>query len=130
MTAKAADEKEPFSAFSAFSAFFLADREGRNLSHRERPHPQTPLGANLFRVRPGPFLSEDLGNGSFAQFADARTLMERNTFLVGRDLRLARPGDLIFYRQLDQNSPYDVPDATQYHSPFHSRIFCGEEGVV
>jgi hypothetical protein len=108
----------------------------RHLTESPRPsirqyvYPQTPLGANLFRVRPGPFLPQDLGNGSFAQFADARTLMERNTFLVGRDLRLARPGDLIFYRQLDQNSPYDVPDATQYHSPFHSMIFCGEDGVV
>ncbi len=93
-------------------------------------YPQTPLGANLFRVRPGPFLPEDLGNGSFAQFADAQTLMERNTFLVGRDLRLARPGDLIFYRQLDQNSANDVPDATHYHSPFHSMIFCGDDGFV
>ena len=54
-------------------------------------YPQTPLGANLFRVRPGPFHREDIDNGSFAQFADARTLMERNTYLVGRDLRLARP---------------------------------------
>jgi uncharacterized protein YfaT (DUF1175 family) len=99
-------------------------------SIRQYVYPQTPLGANLFRVRPGPFLAEDLGNGSFAQFADARTLMERNTYLVGRDLRQARPGDLIFYRQLDQNSPYDVPGATPHHSPFHSMIFCGESGVV
>ena len=99
-------------------------------SIRQYVYPQTPLGANLFRVRPGPFLPEDLRNGSFAQFADARTLMERNTYLVGRDLRLARPGDLIFYRQLDQNSPYDVPDATPHRSPFHSMIFCGETGVV
>ncbi len=89
-------------------------------------YPQTPLGANLFRVRPGPFVAEDIHNGSFAQFADARTLMEHNTYLVGRDLRLARPGDLIFYRQLDQDSPYDVPDTTRYHSPFHSMIVCGE----
>jgi uncharacterized protein len=93
-------------------------------------YPQTPLGANLFRVRLGLFHREDIENGSFAQFADARTLMERNTYLVGRDLRLARPGDLIFYRQLDQNSPYDVPGATHYHSPFHSMVFCGEKGVV
>jgi uncharacterized protein YfaT (DUF1175 family) len=93
-------------------------------------YPQTPLGANLFRVRPGPFLPQDLHNGAFAQFADAQTLMQRNTYLIGRDLRLARPGDLIFYRQLDQESPYDVPDVTHYHSPFHSMIFCGEMGVV
>jgi uncharacterized protein len=89
-------------------------------------YPQTPLGPNLFRVRPGPFLAEDIQNDSFAQFADARTLMQHNTYLVSRDLRQARPGDLIFYRQLDQDSPYDVPDATHYRSPFHSMIVCGE----
>jgi uncharacterized protein YfaT (DUF1175 family) len=99
-------------------------------SIRQYAYPQTPLGANLFRVRPGPFLSADIHNGSFAQFADAQTLMTRNTYLVGRDLRLARPGDLIFYRQLDQDSPYDVPGAPHYHSPFHSMIFCGAKGVV
>jgi uncharacterized protein YfaT (DUF1175 family) len=99
-------------------------------SIRQYVYPQTPLGANLFRIRPGPFLPQDLGNGTFAQFADARTLMERNTYLIGRDFRLARPGDLIFYRQLDQHSPYDVPGATPHHSPFHSMIFCGESGVV
>ncbi len=99
-------------------------------SVRQYVYPQTPLGANLFRVRPGPFLAEDIDNGSFAQFADAQTLMERNTYRIGRDLRVARPGDLIFYRQLDQESPYDVPGVTRYHSPFHSMIFCGENGVV
>jgi hypothetical protein len=99
-------------------------------SIRQYAYPQTPLGANLFRVRPGPFLPADLDNGSFAQFADAQTLMQDNTYLVGRDLRLARPGDLIFYRQLEQDSPYDVPGTPRYHSPFHSMIFCGERGVV
>jgi uncharacterized protein YfaT (DUF1175 family) len=93
-------------------------------------YPKTPLGANLFRIRPGPFLPQDLNDGAFAQFADAQTLMQHNTYLIGRDLRLARPGDLIFYRQLDQESPYDVPDVAHYHSPFHSMIFCGEMGVV
>jgi uncharacterized protein YfaT (DUF1175 family) len=99
-------------------------------SIRQYVYPQTPLGANLFRVRPGPFAPEDPNNGSFAQFADAQTLMERNTYRIGRDLRLARPGDLIFYRQLDQDSPYDVPGAPRNHSPFHSMIVCGENGVV
>jgi uncharacterized protein len=99
-------------------------------SIRQYVYPQTPLGANLFRVRPGPFDPEDLKNGSFAQFADAQTLMERNTYRIGRDLRLARPGDLIFYRQLDQDSPYDVPGAPRNHSPFHSMIVCGGKDVV
>jgi uncharacterized protein len=105
-------------------------REAALPAIRQYTYPQTPLAANLFRVRPGPFLPEDLHNGAFAQFADAQTLMQRNTYLIGRDLRLARPGDLIFYRQLDQQSPYDVPDVSHYHSPFHSMIFCGETGVV
>ena len=99
-------------------------------SIRQYAYPQTPLGANLFRIRPGPFEPADLDNGAFTQFADAQTLMQDNTHLVGRDLRLALPGDLIFYRQLDQDSPYDVTDTPRYHSPFHSMIFCGENGVV
>jgi uncharacterized protein len=69
-------------------------------------YPQTPLVSSLFRVAPGPFRAEDLRNGAFAQFADARTLMLRNTYLVSRDIRMAQRGDLIFYRQLEQNSPY------------------------
>jgi uncharacterized protein YfaT (DUF1175 family) len=99
-------------------------------SIRQYAYPQTPLGPNLFRIRSGLFQTADLKNGAFAQFADAQTLMQDNTYLVGRDLRLARPGDLIFYRQLDQDSPYDVPGTPRYHSPFHSMIFCGENGVV
>jgi len=35
-------------------------------------YPRTPLGANLFRVRPGPFVPADISHGAFAQFADAR----------------------------------------------------------
>ncbi len=69
-------------------------------------YPQTMLGTGLFRVRPGPFVEGDEISGAFAQFADAHALMEWNTYRVGRDLRAAKPGDLIFYRQLGQNSPY------------------------
>jgi len=69
-------------------------------------YPYTPLGSNLFRVREGPFAATDLSDGSFAQFADAKTLWQHNTFFVSRELRAARPGDLLFYRQLEQNSPY------------------------
>ena len=69
-------------------------------------YPFTPLGANLFRVRSGAYSAGDAANGSFAQFADAKTLWQHNTFFVTRDVRAARPGDLLFYRQLEQNSPY------------------------
>ena len=79
-------------------------------------YPHTPLGAALFRVRPAS-TPEDL-KASFAEFADARTLMRFNTFLVSRDVRLALPGDLLFYRQLEQNSPY------------HSIAFVGRSRLV
>jgi uncharacterized protein len=73
-------------------------------------YPHTPLGASLFRIRP---LGEDRGATGFAEFADAKTLWQLNTSFISRDVRLARPGDLLFYRQLQQNSPY------------HSMIFVG-----
>jgi uncharacterized protein YfaT (DUF1175 family) len=69
-------------------------------------YPSTPLGLALFRVAPGPFEPADLTNGAFAQFADARTLVERNAFLVSRDVRAALPGDLLFFRQFGQSSPW------------------------
>ncbi len=76
-------------------------------------YPFTPLGASLFRVRPGPLAAEDSRNGSFAEFADAKTLKDFNTHYISRDIRAARPGDILFYRQLQQDSP------------FHSMIFVG-----
>ena len=76
-------------------------------------YPHTPLGAALFRIRPGVFFSEDLKDGTFAEFADAKTLKDFNMHFVSRDIRAARPGDLLFYRQLEQDSP------------FHSMIFIG-----
>jgi uncharacterized protein len=83
-------------------------------SIKQYHYPDTPLGAALFRVSAGAFHPEDLADGGFAQFADARTLMQRNTYLVARDVRVAQDGDLLFYRQLEQDSPY------------HSMIISGE----
>ncbi|MGH9721325.1 MAG: DUF1175 family protein [Bryobacteraceae bacterium] len=82
-------------------------------SIRKYNYPFTPLGAALFRVAPGPFRPADIRNGAFAQFADARTLQQRNAHWIGRDLHAARPGDLLFYRQLEQNLP------------FHAMVFLG-----
>ncbi|MGA1982983.1 MAG: DUF1175 family protein [Acidobacteriaceae bacterium] len=81
-------------------------------------YPFTPLGVSLFRVRSGAYTANDATNGSFAQFADVKTLWQRNTFFVTRDVRAARPGDLLFYRQLEQNSP------------FHSMVLTGPAWVV
>jgi hypothetical protein len=84
-------------------------------------YPDTPLKTGLFRVQPGPFDAADVGNGAFAQFADAKTLVERNAYLVSRDVRQAQPGDLLFFRQFGQSSPW--------HSMIVTRI--GQEpGVV
>jgi uncharacterized protein YfaT (DUF1175 family) len=74
-------------------------------------YPQTPLGLNLFRVTPGPFTAADLDNnrpagGAFAQFADAHALLALNTYLVSRNVHAALSGDLLFFRQLEQNSQY------------------------
>lgn len=69
-------------------------------------YPDTPLGAALFRVRPGSFAFADATNGAFAQFADARTLVERNAYFVSRNVHEALPGDLLFYRQFGQSSPW------------------------
>jgi uncharacterized protein YfaT (DUF1175 family) len=62
-------------------------------------YPFTPLQANLFRTRPGPFHASDLTDGAFAQFADAQTLQRFNTRFVNRSLDQSRPGDLLFFRQ-------------------------------
>ena len=76
-------------------------------------YPHTPMGAALFRVKPGIYAPQDSRNGAFAEFADAKTLRSLNMFLVSRDVRQARPGDVLFYFQLEQ------------YSPFHSMIFIG-----
>ncbi len=64
---------------------------------RKYQYPYTPLGANLFRTP-----------DAFAEFADAETLMRLNTWLVSRDITRAAPGDLLFYRQLEQSMPFHV----------------------
>jgi hypothetical protein len=69
-------------------------------------YPDSPLGLGLFRVKPGPFQPGDVSSGAFAQFADAKTLVADNAFLVGRDVGAALPGDLLFYRQFGHSSPW------------------------
>jgi len=80
-------------------------------------YPFTPLGAGLFRVHEGSFAAEDLKNGAFAQFADAKTLWRYSSYFVGRDVERAQPGDLLFFRQ----AGHDLP--------FHAMIFLGPSQV-
>ena len=80
-------------------------------------YPHTLLGASLFRIRPGRFVSADLQNGAFAQFADAEAISRFNTFLVSRDVISADRSDLLFFRR-------DVQ-----HMPFHSMIVIGRSQI-
>ncbi len=102
-------------ALHLHTADWLAENKLEALAYlpsvQKYAYPRTPLGAALFRVRVAS--GEDDARATFAEFADAKTLWHFNTFLVSRDVRLARPGDLLFFRQLQQNSPY------------HSMIFVG-----
>lgn len=80
-------------------------------------YPFTPLGPRIFRVLPGAFRPEDINSKAFAEFADARTLAERNCHYRGRDVRRAEPGDLLIYRQDEQDSP------------FHAMIYLGASQI-
>ncbi len=71
----------------------------------EFSYPDWPLGRELFRTLPGPLAHDDLARGAFQEFADAKTLMRFNTFVVSRDIRAARAGDLLFFRQPEQTEP-------------------------
>jgi uncharacterized protein YfaT (DUF1175 family) len=84
---------------------------------RQYQYPFTPLGPSLFRIQAGSFVPEDLNTGSFAQFADAKTLWRFNSHFVGRDVSRARPGDLLFFRQQGHNLP------------FHAMIFLGPSQI-
>ena len=64
---------------------------------RERPPARDGL-VPLFRV------SARAGDPR-AEFADAMTIIRWNTRLVSRDLRDARPGDLLYFRQSGQRQP-------------------------
>jgi len=102
-------------ALHAHTADWLAENKLEALAYlpsvRKYAYPRTPLGAALFRVRQ--VTGDDDARSAFAEFADAKTLWQLNTFFVSRDIRLARPGDILFYRQLEQSSPY------------HSMVFVG-----
>ena len=76
-------------------------------------YPYTLVGPRLFRVKQGQFSATDLNDGTFAEFADVKTLVLANAHLVGRDVHRALPGDLLFFRQFEQRSP------------FHSMVFVG-----
>lgn len=70
---------------------------------------QGPLGEKLFRTSFGSYKDGELANGTFSEFADARSLKSFNTKFVSRDRHNAQPGDLLFfYQPWVQKFPYHV----------------------
>jgi len=77
-----------------------------------------PLGEKLFRTAFGSYKDGELANGTFSEFADARTLKSFNTKFISRDRHQAEPGDLLFFYQ---------PWVQKF--PFHVMIFLGSANV-
>ena len=70
---------------------------------------QGPLGEKLFRTSFGSYKDGELSNGTFSEFADARTLKSFNARFISRDRSVAQPGDLLFfYQPWVQKFPYHV----------------------
>jgi hypothetical protein len=77
-----------------------------------------PLGERLFRTRFGSFKTDDLTNGGFSEFADARTLESFNSSFISRDRGRAQPGDLLLFYQ-----------PTNRKFPFHVMLFVGSARI-
>jgi len=88
-------------------------------------YPFTPLGAGLFRVRPGAFAASDLTDGAFAEFADAKTLSRLNAHFVTRNVARAQPGDLLFYRRHAEPAEPSENAGTTDSDSYHTMIFVG-----
>ena len=70
---------------------------------------QGPLGEKLLRTSFGSYKDGELSNGTFSEFADARSLKSFNTRFISRDRKEAKPGDLLFfYQPWVQKFPYHV----------------------
>jgi len=78
------------------------------------------LGEKLFRTEFGAFEKDDLSNGRFSEFADARTLKNYNVAFItrkrqaGEKLSLPQAGDLLFFHQ-----------PGNHKFPYHVMIFLG-----
>jgi uncharacterized protein len=75
---------------------------------------RSPVGEKLFRTAAGSFEEANLSDGTFSEFADARTLKEFNSRFVGREPSRAEAGDLLFFHQ---------PWVQKY--PYHVMLFLG-----
>ena len=82
-------------------------------------YPRVPLlGTNLFRVKPGEFRYETV-HEDFSVFSSTRYLLAYNVVFLGKDVRSADRGDLIFFYH---------PDFFYY--PYHVMIYEGNGKVI
>jgi uncharacterized protein len=79
---------------------------------------QGPLGEKLFRTSFGSYKEAELSNGTFSEFADARSLKSFNAKFISRDRQNAQAGDLLFFYQ---------PWVQKF--PYHVMIFLGRAKV-
>ena len=79
---------------------------------------QGPLGEKLFRTSFGSYKDGELSDGTFSEFADARTLKSFNAKFISRDRRYAEAGDLLFFYQ---------PWVQKF--PYHVMVFLGRANV-
>jgi uncharacterized protein YfaT (DUF1175 family) len=79
---------------------------------------QGPLGEKLFRTSFGSYKDGELSNGTFSEFADARSLKSFNAKFISRDRHYAEAGDLLFFYQ---------PWVQKF--PYHVMIFLGPANV-
>jgi len=77
------------------------------------------LGTSPFRTRGGSLKRSDLENGTFQKDVSAGYLMRYATVPLGKDVRAARRGDLLFFIH---------PEAQG--SPYHSMVYLGDGKVV
>jgi len=70
---------------------------------------QGPMGDKLFRTNFGSYKDGEVANGTFSEFADARTLKNFNAKFISHDRHYAEAGDLLFfYQPWVQKFPYHV----------------------
>ncbi len=102
---------------------------------------QGPLGEKLFRTSFGSYKDGELSNGTFSEFADARSLKSFNTRFISRDRHYAETGDLLFfYQPWVQKFPYHVmiflghaklgADQLNDWVVYHTGSSPGDEGTV
>lgn len=93
-------------------------------------YPAPLLRDRIFRVRAGPLRPGDVKEGAFRAFADARNLMRWNAHELGRDLRQARPGDVLFYEQLATSLPFHTMLWTGGAVVYHTGPTAGGKGEM